>query len=148
MAEQHGAFRPETAGLHRAGLLPLIADAWHSQTAAPESEPGETQRLQRQGERLLDLYQEEQIEKSELARRKERLDQERQTLEQRLQGLQKQVRQEHAKEQMLQDFAEFCREIEAGLQNPTPMLFSLSPRLSAFTLAPGASAGVCVPFGD
>jgi predicted RNase H-like nuclease (RuvC/YqgF family) len=126
----------------------LIADAWHSKTAAPESESGETQRLQRQGERLLDLYQEEQIEKSELARRKERLDQERQTLEQRLQGLQKQVRQEHAKEQMLQDFAEFCREIEAGLQNPTPMLFSLSPRLSAFTLAPNASAGVCVPFGD
>jgi site-specific DNA recombinase len=105
----------------------LIADAWQNQNASEQAKPDEAERLQerlktleRQWQRLLDLFQEEQIEKAELSRRKEQLDREKETIVQRLQQLQKLARQELAKEQMLQDFAAFCRQIEAGLERPTP----------------------------
>jgi site-specific DNA recombinase len=107
----------------------LLSDAWESQNQAKAVAPDEADRLQsrlkaldRQWIRLLDLFQEEQIEKTELARRKERLDQERQTIEQRLQQLTSLVRREQAKRQMLEDFATFCQQVEAGLSNPTPEL--------------------------
>lgn len=107
----------------------LLADAWESQTVSPSATPDESDRLQtrlktinRQWERLLDLFQEEKIEKAELSQRKERLDQERQTIALRLQQLTRSARQEQAKERMLVDFATFCQQIEANLQNPTPQL--------------------------
>jgi site-specific DNA recombinase len=107
----------------------LLADAWESQNQSPDTSLDEADRLQsrlktldRQWVRLLDLFQEEQIEKAELARRKERLDRERQTLTNRLQQLTSQARREQAKDQMLEDFAAFCQQIEASLSNPTPEL--------------------------
>ncbi len=107
----------------------LLADAWENQADAASVSPGEAERLQtrlktleRQWQRLIDLFQEEQIDKVEFIRRKERLDQERQAIEQRLQQLSRQEHHERVKEQMLQDFAAFCQQIEANLANPTPEL--------------------------
>ena len=107
----------------------LLADAWESQTETSPTPPGEAERLQarlkaleRQWQRLIDLFQEEQIDKAEFVRRKERLNQERQVVEQRLQQLNRQLHQEQVKEQMLQDFAAFCQQIEENLANPTPEL--------------------------
>ena len=107
----------------------LLADAWESQTQPPHTAPDEANRLQsrlkvleRQWARLLDLYQEEKIEKEELSQRKERLDQERQTIALRLQQLSRLARQEQAKQQMLEDFATFCQQVETSLSNPTPEL--------------------------
>ena len=54
--------------------------------------------------------------------RKERLDKERQSLQQLLTEMEHQAHQEHAKQQMLQDFAAYCSQIEAGLASPTPEL--------------------------
>ena len=76
--------------------------------------------LERQWTRILDAFQAELLDKAELARRKERLDQERQALTQRLQQAQRQARQQQAKAQMLADFATFCQQIEGGLTDPTP----------------------------
>ena len=104
----------------------LMADAWQSQPETAPAAPDEADRLnnrlkslQRQWERLLDLYQDGQIEKAELTQRKERLNQQRQIIQQRLQSLNHQVRQAQTKERMLQDFSEFCHQIETGLSNPT-----------------------------
>ena len=105
----------------------LILDAWESQMDSQAANPGEIERLrnrlktlERQWQRLLDLFQEEQIDKTELADRKARLDQERRTIQQRLEQLDRQLHQEQTKEQMLQDFSAYCRQIKAGLANPTP----------------------------
>jgi site-specific DNA recombinase len=107
----------------------LLADAWESQTAQSAMSPSESARLEarskaleRQWQRIIDLFQEEQIDKAEFARRKARLDQERQAVEQRLQQFSRQSHQEQVKEQMLQDFAAFCQQIETSLANPTPEL--------------------------
>jgi site-specific DNA recombinase len=107
----------------------LLADAWESQNQATAATPDEADRLQsrlkaldRQWIRLLDLYQEEQIEKIDLSRRKERLDRERQSITSRLQQLASLARREQAKQQMLEDFAMFCQQVEAGLSHPTPEL--------------------------
>ncbi len=107
----------------------LLADAWESQAETATPPAGESERLQtrlkaleRQWQRLIDLFQEEHIDKAEFARRKTRLDQERQLIEQRLQQLGRRSHQEQVKEQMLQDFAAFCQQIEANLTEPTPEL--------------------------
>jgi len=105
----------------------LLADAWQAEGDLPGAAPEETDRLQaqlraleRQWTRILDAFQAELLDKAELARRKERLDQERQALTQHLQQAQRQARQQQAKTQMLEDFAAFCQHIEAGLTDPTP----------------------------
>jgi site-specific DNA recombinase len=107
----------------------LLADAWESQITQPAAPPGESTRLEtrlknleRQWQRLIDLFQEEQIDKAEFAKRKARLDQDRQAVEQRLQQFSRQLQQEQVKEQMLQDFATFCQQIESSLVTPTPEL--------------------------
>jgi len=107
----------------------LLGDAWKSQGEPAPAKPEEAEHLrkrlrvlERQRERLLDLYQEEQISKAELLQRKERIEQERQTIEQHVQSFERLQQVEQAKEQMLEDFAKFCREIEVGLENPTPEL--------------------------
>jgi site-specific DNA recombinase len=107
----------------------LLADAWESQAQAVAPSPGELDRLQarlktldRQWQRLIDLFQEEQIDKVEFAHRKERVDQERHVIAQRLEQLRRQEHQEQVKEQLLQDFAAFCQQIEANLADPTPEL--------------------------
>ena len=105
----------------------LIADAWQAQGEDNTADPDEAGRLQkrlraldRQHTRLLDAFQDELIDKKELARRKSRLDTERKTLSQRLDQLRSQSRREQAKTQMLEDFTTFCHKIEASLTDPTP----------------------------
>ena len=105
----------------------LLADAWQTQCEADDADPDEADRLQshlrtlnRQWTRLLDAFQDELIDKDELARRKARLDAERETLVQRLDQLHRQARRKQAKAQMLEDFAAFCQKIEASLADPTP----------------------------
>jgi site-specific DNA recombinase len=107
----------------------LIEDAWASQSPSKDSQPGEADRLQtrlkalqRQWERLIDLFQEELIEKAEFTQRKERIDKERQTINERLQQLNRQANKLQAKQQMIDDFVAYCHKIEASLTNPTPEL--------------------------
>lgn len=107
----------------------LMADAWNSQADGLSAAPGETDRLQnrlkaleRQQERLIDLFQDEHLDKNGYLRRKALIDKERQTIEQRLQPLMRQAEAEQAKEQMLADFASYCRQIEVNLTHPTPEL--------------------------
>lgn len=107
----------------------LIADAWQSSLEPHSNSQNEANRLQgrlktldRQWDRLLDLYQDEEIEKDELSLRKQRLDQERLTIQQRLKQLNSQISHQQTKEQMIQDFFEFCQQIQSGLSNPTPEL--------------------------
>jgi site-specific DNA recombinase len=106
----------------------LIAQAWNTPSVSDSSvaEGGEAERLlqrrnslDRQQERLLDLFQEEQIEKAAYLQRKERLDQERNAIEQRTQLLSKQANAEQVRQQMIADFAQHCQQIEANLTNPT-----------------------------
>jgi len=106
----------------------LIAQAWNTPSVSDSSvaECGEAERLlqrrnslNRQQERLLDLFQEEQIEKTAYLQRKERLDQERNAIEQRTQLLSKQANAEQVRQQMIADFAQHCQQIEANLTNPT-----------------------------
>lgn len=107
----------------------LLADAWQNETEAENLAPDEADRLQtrqraleRQWTRVLDAFQDGLLDKAELAQRKTRLDEERQALEQRLQRLARQSHHEQAKEQMVQDFATFCQQIETALETPTPEL--------------------------
>jgi len=107
----------------------LIAQAWNVPSASEDAtrDSGEEDRLRhrlkaldRQQERLLDLFQDEQIEKDAYLQRKHRLDQERLTIDQRMKQLSQQAYAEQAKEQMMSDFAQYCRQIETNLDNPTP----------------------------
>ena len=109
----------------------LIAQAWNVPSASEDAtrDSGEEDRLRhrlkaldRQQERLLDLFQDEQIEKDAYLQRKHRLDQERLTIDQRMKQLSQQAYAEQAKEQMMSDFAQYCRQIEANLANPTPQI--------------------------
>jgi site-specific DNA recombinase len=105
----------------------LMLDAWQSQADSTPPDPGENERvknrlktLERQWQRLLDLFQEELIEKAELAHRKAQLDQERETIQKRLEQIERQMHQDQTKEKMIEDFSTFCRQVKAGLANPTP----------------------------
>ena len=105
----------------------LLADAWHSQQDMVAVAPDELTRLQarqrtleRQWTRLLDLFQEGLIKKTELSQRKGRLDAERENLAERIVRLERQNRRQEAKAQMLEDYATFCQRIESSLANPTP----------------------------
>lgn len=107
----------------------LLADAWESETPNGQGAPEEQDRLQsrlktleRQWQRLLDLFQDEKIEKLELSKRKEIIEQERQSIQTRLQQFNRLAQQERVKQIMLEDFAAFCQNIKANLENPTPQL--------------------------
>jgi site-specific DNA recombinase len=116
-------------GVHLLDNPVLLADAWHNQTQFETSTPQEPDRLQarlkaleRQWQRLLDLFQDEKIDKAELLKRKEHLEQERHTIQTRLEQFQTVARREAAKETMLQDFAAFCQQIKQTLDDPTPQV--------------------------
>ena len=107
----------------------LLADAWENETQNHKHAPEEQDRLQarlkaldRQWQRLLDLFQDEKIEKTELSKRKEHLDQERQSIQTRLQQFKRLAQQERVKETMLEDFSTFCQHVKTKLENPTPQL--------------------------
>lgn len=104
----------------------LLADAWLNEKDQDRHEPDELERLQarqraleRQWTRLLDLYQDELLDKDTLTARKQRLDAERQQLHSRLQHLQQQRRRQQVKDDMLNDFETFCQQMLARLDNPT-----------------------------
>ena len=105
----------------------LIADAWQSREEESRGEMDEADRLEqrlrkleRQWIRLLDAFQDELLTKDELVKRKSRIDSERQTLQERVDRLRHQHRQEQVKEQMLDDFTAFCAKIRTSLDDPTP----------------------------
>lgn len=105
----------------------LLEDAWQARQEETREDAGEAERLQgrlralqRQRMRLLDAFQDELIDKDELARRKRRLDAEEEAIRQRLEQLEQAARSQQAKAQMLRDFAAFCQRIEAALEDPTP----------------------------
>lgn len=105
----------------------LLADAWQSETQTENSPPDEVARLEarqrtleRQWTRLLDAFQDGLIDKTELAQRKTRFDEEREGLAQRLHHLTRQNRRQQAKSQMLDDFATFCQKMLSSLTDPTP----------------------------
>jgi site-specific DNA recombinase len=107
----------------------LLADAWENESQTDKNAPEEQDRLQsrlkaleRQWQRLLDLFQDEKIEKAELSKRKEHLDQERQSIQTRLQQFNRLAQHERVKQTMLEDFTTFCQQVKANLENPTPQL--------------------------
>jgi site-specific DNA recombinase len=104
-----------------------IAQVWEAEAAHAQTTPDELGRLQarlrkleQQWLRLLDAFQEGLLDKTELTQRKQRLDQERQTLTERIAQLQRQQAQQAAKSQIMDDFAAFCAHAQTALQNPTP----------------------------
>lgn len=107
----------------------LLADAWQQPATSTAVLPDEQQSLltrqrtlERQWQRILDLFQEEQIDKTEFAKRKQTIDHERQTIEQRLARFDRFEQQRSAKAQMLTDFTAFCQQINAALAEPTPQV--------------------------
>ncbi len=107
----------------------LLEDSWHDQSQSAPPQLGEKERLQsrlrsleRQWVRVLDLYQDSLIEKSELEARKAALDQARAASQKRLRQLQKQLQQQHSRQQVVQDFAAFAQKITASLDHPSPKL--------------------------
>ncbi len=105
----------------------LLADAWLSEQADASAEPDELERLQtrqlaleRQWTRLLDLYQDNLMDKETLAQRKVRLDTEGNQLNERIQQLQKQKHRQQAKDEILTDFETYCQQMVTRLKDPTP----------------------------
>jgi site-specific DNA recombinase len=105
-----------------------ILAAWESDTSS-STKPNEVTRLQkrldkleRQWTRLLDAYQDGLIEKSDLSDRKSRLDQDRHTLSEQIDQIQRQQTQQQVQDQIMSDFATFCDMIQASLDNPTPQV--------------------------
>jgi len=105
----------------------LIEDAWASQQETPAGDEQEAHHLRerhglldRQWERLVDLFQDGHLAKEEMVRRKALLDRERETLDQRLAQLTTQARREQTKEQIMLDFAAFCEQVRARLGDATP----------------------------
>ncbi len=107
----------------------LLEDAWLQQSSSYQADPDELTRLQtrlrtlhKQWVRLLDLYQDELLDKESLSHRKNELDSQRISIEQRIQKLQQQQQLQNAKSKMLADFDTFCQQMLIRLQNPTPQL--------------------------
>ena len=105
----------------------LLADAWLSEQAGTVAEAGELERLrtrqralERQWTRVLDLYQDNLMDKESLVQRKVRLDTERDQLDERIRHLQKQQNQRQVKNDMLGDFETYCQQMLTRLENPTP----------------------------
>ena len=107
----------------------LMIDAWQSQNGGKMNNPDEIERLQvrkrkleRQWMRLLDLYQDGHINKTEIEKRKASLDGARQVLEERLRQQTRQTRQEKIQAETVQNFTAFAKQIEASLESPSTEL--------------------------
>jgi len=107
----------------------LMIDAWQSQNEGMIDNPDEVERLQirqrkleRQWVRLLDLYQDSLIDKTEVEKRKARLDDARQVLEERLRQQTHQTRQAKIQAETMQNFTAFAKKIEASLESPSSEL--------------------------
>ncbi|MCP4416469.1 MAG: recombinase family protein, partial [Chloroflexi bacterium] len=104
-----------------------IVAAWEAEAAKQDVTPDELSRLQarqrkldRQWVRLLDAFQEELLDKTELGERKRRLEQERQTITERIEQIQRQEKQRSIKAQIIDEFSAFCASAQKALENPTP----------------------------
>jgi hypothetical protein len=104
-----------------------IAQVWAAEAAQAQTTPDELGRLQarqrkleQQWLRLLDAFQEGLLDKAELSQRKQRLDQERQTLTECIEQMQRQQAQQAARTQIMENFAAFCAQAQTALQNPSP----------------------------
>jgi len=107
----------------------LLADSWHDQTHASPAQGEELDPLQaqlrkveRQWVQLLDLFQDELIDKETLQKRKDCLDSERRRLEERITSLHLYTRQQQLKQQVMDNFAHFCTETLSRLDTATPQL--------------------------
>lgn len=106
----------------------LISQAWGCNEAA-NIEQGEKERLEnrlrvldRQQERLLDLYQDEQLEKPSYLVRKQRLDEEQKNIQTRLLQFEQEAKSEQIKQELIEDFQQYCLRIQENLANPSPVL--------------------------
>ncbi len=109
----------------------LIAQAWASthQPQAANADMGEKERLEnrlrtldRQQDRLLDLFQDEHLDKASYLERKQRLQEERQSIQAHLLPFQQEAKSEQVKQQLIDNFDQYCRCIQANLVNPSPEL--------------------------
>ncbi len=93
-----------------------------SGTAAPELQRvrQELGQIEKQDQRLLDAYQTEIIELAELKTRRQALAQQHQVLESRLSELEQLVQQQARQAALISDITQFCDNINAMLQSPTP----------------------------
>ncbi|MCP4420302.1 MAG: hypothetical protein GY805_27165 [Chloroflexi bacterium] len=106
-----------------------IVAAWEAEAAKQDAIPDELSRLQarqrkldRQWVRLLDAFQEELLDKTELGERKQRLERERQTITERIEQIQRQEKQQSVKAQIIDEFSAFCASAQKALENPTPQV--------------------------
>ena len=125
----------------------LLADGWHDQTQ-PSAVPGEEldplqarlRKVERQWLQLLDLFQEELIDKDTLRKRKELLDSERRLLEERIASLHLHTRRQQVKQQVMDNFAHFCTETLTRLDHATPQLQQEVIRLLVEHIVVGADS--------
>ena len=80
----------------------------------------ESSQVENQKQRLLDAYQSEAIELSELETRLQALDRQRLALEERLTKLEQLTQQQARQDALAADVTRFCRNIRSVLQSPTP----------------------------
>ena len=95
--------------------------------AKEDATPDELSRLQarqrkldRQWVRLFDTFQEGLLDKTELSERKQRLEQERQMITERIEQIRRQEKQQSVKAQIIDEFSAFCASAKKALENPTP----------------------------
>jgi site-specific DNA recombinase len=109
----------------------LISQAWGcpDDTQSASTELGEKERLEnrlravaRQQERLLDLFQEEQLDKPSYLERKQRLEEEQQSIQAYLLQFGQEAKSEQVKQQLIDNFDQYCQRIRANLANPSPGL--------------------------
>ncbi len=104
-----------------------IVAAWEAAATKSDAVPDELNRLQirqrkleRQWVRLLDAFQDGLLDKEELGKRKQRLEQERETIAERIEHIQRQENQQLVKAQIIDEFSAFCASAQKALENPTP----------------------------
>ena len=103
----------------------LISQAWNGDETHSTAH-GEKERLEdrlravkRQHERLLDLYQNEQLEKPSYLERKQRLQEEQKNIQARLLQFEREAQSEQIKQELIDDFDQFCQRIRENLANPS-----------------------------
>ncbi len=104
-----------------------ITAAWETAAEKQDATPDELSRLQnrqrkleRQWVRLLDAFQDGLLNKTELSQRKQKLEQERQTITERVEQIQRQQKQQAVKAQIIDEFSAFCASAQKAFENPTP----------------------------
>lgn len=104
-----------------------IVTAWEAEAMTQDVAPDELSRLQsrerkldRQWVRLLDAFQDGLIDKEELSERKQRVEQERLMITERIEQIRRQENQQSVKAQIIDEFGAFCATAQKALENPTP----------------------------